>query len=457
MRGARELEVGCVVAFYFSSTPSTTGHVLRLLNPRPARRARTPLPVLQLRLIARDARPPHSSEHNGVSDERSAESRVLPLIGLIYDAFLQPSRWSVFLSALAAELGEPAIVLNIELPNLPASQKTYRTHSDDHFGKVFAELAMSGEVPWPLAKLAEYDRFVRSDEFLSEEELGKTKFYREYMKPQGLICAGQVGHVMSAIGERPLAALGIYRREGGRAIEEPDIVMLDLLVPHLRRGYAIYTELRDTRHRRDIIAEAVDRFSMGVLFIDRDLQVVDSNRAGERIAMQNDGLAIIDGVPQATEPSSAIGFASLIEQAVTRGLGSSIAGSIFSIDRPSGRRPYEVHVSTLLSASATGQPRQAVAAVFIADAQDQQLRMPDVLATLYNLTHAEADLASLLCAGKSIDEAATAREITRNTARAQLKAVFSKTGVKRQTDLVRLLTASVAALENPSSDEPPKD
>ena len=38
------------------------------------------------------------------------------------------------------------------------------------------------------------------------------------------------------------------------------------------------------------------------------------------------------------------------------------------------------------------------------------------------------------------------KRIRRNTARAHLRAIFSKTGVRRQTELVRILLNSVAPL-----------
>ena len=110
-------------------------------------------------------------------------------------------------------------------------------------------------------------------------------------------------------------------------------------------------------------------------------------------------------------------------------------------------------VVALLGAPLVTQSKRPVAAVFIADPEDQHLRMPHALATLYNLTGAESDLAVLLSAGHSIEEAANARNVTASTVRSQLKKVFVKTGVSRQTDLVRLLTASVAALERDQTQE----
>jgi DNA-binding CsgD family transcriptional regulator len=64
---------------------------------------------------------------------------------------------------------------------------------------------------------------------------------------------------------------------------------------------------------------------------------------------------------------------------------------------------------------------------------------PSLLAKLFGLTSAEAKLASLIAEGISVEKAAEALEISRETARNQLKAVFAKTATHRQSELVALL------------------
>jgi DNA-binding CsgD family transcriptional regulator len=67
---------------------------------------------------------------------------------------------------------------------------------------------------------------------------------------------------------------------------------------------------------------------------------------------------------------------------------------------------------------------------------------------LFQLTPAETSLAIQLANGLSLEEAAEALNIRRNTARAHLRSIFSKTGVRRQTELVRIFLNSVAWLGN---------
>jgi DNA-binding CsgD family transcriptional regulator len=61
------------------------------------------------------------------------------------------------------------------------------------------------------------------------------------------------------------------------------------------------------------------------------------------------------------------------------------------------------------------------------------------------LTPAEARLAAALADGTALKEAAAALGVTYTTARTQLRNIFSKTGVHRQGELVRLLGNIVLA------------
>ena len=85
--------------------------------------------------------------------------------------------------------------------------------------------------------------------------------------------------------------------------------------------------------------------------------------------------------------------------------------------------------------------------IFITDPEAQSEAPAEVLQSLYGLTPAEAKLAALLAQGKSLTEAATELHVTQNTARTHLKHIFQKTGVNRQSELVKLILNSPASLK----------
>lgn len=62
-----------------------------------------------------------------------------------------------------------------------------------------------------------------------------------------------------------------------------------------------------------------------------------------------------------------------------------------------------------------------------------------LLKRLFDLTDAEANLATSLVAGDGLESVATDLGISRNTVKSQLQSVFQKTQTQRQAQLVSLL------------------
>jgi DNA-binding CsgD family transcriptional regulator len=87
--------------------------------------------------------------------------------------------------------------------------------------------------------------------------------------------------------------------------------------------------------------------------------------------------------------------------------------------------------------------------VYCRDAVGQPLLSTAITRQVFGFTPSESALAMELANGLSLEDAAISLGIRRNTARAHLRAIFSKTGVRRQTELVRLILNSVVTLGRP--------
>jgi DNA-binding CsgD family transcriptional regulator len=124
-------------------------------------------------------------------------------------------------------------------------------------------------------------------------------------------------------------------------------------------------------------------------------------------------------------------------------------GAVLSISRPSMRRPYSVLVAPLTQARDStngliGETRPC-AIVLLSDPEHEPCYPAALLAQRYQLTAAEARLACAMLSGSSLRDAADQFGVAIGTARNQLKQIFAKTDVKRQAELVRLLTTDLAA------------
>jgi DNA-binding CsgD family transcriptional regulator len=85
-------------------------------------------------------------------------------------------------------------------------------------------------------------------------------------------------------------------------------------------------------------------------------------------------------------------------------------------------------------------------AIFLRDTEGRVDPPVRLAQELFHLTPAETALAIQLANGLSLEDASEVLNIRRNTARAHLRSIFSKTGVRRQTELVRIFLNSVAWL-----------
>jgi DNA-binding CsgD family transcriptional regulator len=84
----------------------------------------------------------------------------------------------------------------------------------------------------------------------------------------------------------------------------------------------------------------------------------------------------------------------------------------------------------------------AVAAVFISGTPNEK-DAADTMAAAFGLTAAETRVLASLLGGHTLGETAAVLEIAGTTAKTHLDNIFSKTGVSRQADLMRIGTGLI--------------
>ena len=84
-----------------------------------------------------------------------------------------------------------------------------------------------------------------------------------------------------------------------------------------------------------------------------------------------------------------------------------------------------------------GDKKQAL--MIISDPSSEHQNLQHILSIVFDLTASEANLAAALANGHSLSDYARNARIQVDTARSQLKAIFSKTHTHRQAELVALV------------------
>jgi DNA-binding NarL/FixJ family response regulator len=106
--------------------------------------------------------------------------------------------------------------------------------------------------------------------------------------------------------------------------------------------------------------------------------------------------------------------------------------------RSGSNEVHEVNVAPLQASGDGASLAQPLALVVIARPRPDAERIARRVRRLYGLTEAEARVVAALTLGETVEQIATAHGVRVSTVRAQVRAIFEKMGVHRQTDLVRV-------------------
>jgi DNA-binding CsgD family transcriptional regulator len=374
--------------------------------------------------------------------------RVLTeLIGSVYDAAGDSALWEAFLGRLAqtSRAESAALVIHETGPKSHTLAASWMV--DPEVPRLYQRHYGSVDV-WALRGRSKPPGYVCTSESLCmPQELASTEIYNDFLVRYGIV-HGMFGLVENTTSQR-WGSVSLYRGLSSKEFQTSDLETLKFLIPHIRRAFMLHFRFSELKARTDGIETALNMLAAGVIFVGGAAEIILMNTRAEKLLQRRDGLLTVGG-----RLSAAVNVEAERLEAVVSGfahpnrVGLSAGGTIL-ISRKAGR-PLSVTVAPLRNFSVgLGQPPAAV--LFISD-PDQNLELPaDLLQRCYGLTSAEARLTMILLEGHSLKEAADLCGVSQNTAKTQLKSVFSKTHVQRQSELVRLLLTGACQLRGSSS------
>lgn len=360
-----------------------------------------------------------------------ALSRILEAL---YEAPMSSSRWEEFLKLTAeAMAGEAGALIFHDATNAqslvarqwnldPESTRRY----EEHYGKIDI---------WRQRVTTANDWLGTSERFVPFHELEATEFYNDLLLPYG-IPHGAFGMVER--GPARVANISIYRGSHAGPFAESDLELIRFLRPHIKRAYRIHTDLGATRAERIGLHAVLDSLCHGVILLGVQGVVVTMNRAAEAILRTNGGLRVHGGKLCAASPSESDRLQKLIGEALrTADNSGQEAGGAISISR------YDLLALQVMVSPIRGMNLEELApvkvVVFVHDPAQRIRPANQTLRALFGLTPAESRLALLLADGRALAEAAEIVGVSRSTVKSQLASIYSKTGTRRQVQLVRLL------------------
>jgi DNA-binding CsgD family transcriptional regulator len=364
------------------------------------------------------------------------------LIGTIYQGMVENVPWSGFLWQLRGLLGANWVTLILRPPSgsIPAriinAGPTGVTIAEGQWTS-FNVFAIDPMIDLPIGRMMTVEEMIGDTNWLTCE------FYKLFVAPYDIrYLMGTDIHTDEGVDCR----LRICRPVSSRPFGPEDKSVCEFFLPHLRRAVQLHTRLDAIDSERKLFAATVDRMLVGTVILDEEGRIFRTNTVAEAILAEDDGLRLAGGALEATYGSEDKELQRLIKHAL-EGIASTAeaVGQAMSITRPSGRGKLGIAIRTNpMNELSEGRHWPAVT-VFMRDPDRKSQGSVDTLRNLYGLTPAEALLSLQLAEGLTLDEAADQLNIRKNTARAHLRSIFSKTGVTRQTSLVSLLLNSITS------------
>jgi DNA-binding CsgD family transcriptional regulator len=266
-----------------------------------------------------------------------------------------------------------------------------------------------------------------------------SEIYVDWMKPNGIY---HVGGAQFVDNDSHKAGIAILRDEKAGVWEEGELRVINEILPHLRRALNIHSEFTHLRLKQDALLKGLDRLVIGLILYDNNARSVYINPTAQAIIDGHPAMQLQDGELILTNPEDEKNLRKTIIQTAAIDPDDSWKQSVaIGITHPDVEAPLPILVTPMHAHLITSDLdyEGAQVAVFLSDPNLQQPISIDNLVSVYGLTPSEAQVAISLANGHSIDEIAESSHHSAHTIRSQLKSVFRKTGVSRQSELIKLL------------------
>ncbi len=365
------------------------------------------------------------------------------ILGEIYEGITETPPWKSAIEQLRNVLDAAHVTLMLRPPSAESTGVMINA------GDVNEEATASYETHFfaidPFVGLPEGE-VISAEDLLGKDKWLESTMYKEYLSHLG------IRHLLGAdicTDDGIECRLRVTRSPEGKKFSPLDINLVKVILPHFKRSIQLHAKLDYLECERQLFTGTLNQMLLGIVSIDQHGNIIEMNPEAQRILDEKDGLAITSKGITASKRSENQDLQKLIQDAVAGGItdsGPSVVEAM-SITREFDRSRLGIVVRTVPMGEWSEGARRPAAVIFLRDPDYNSAEpVQEVVQRVFGLTRMEAALAVHLARGYTLDEAAELLNVRRNTARTHLRSIFGKTGVSRQTMLVRLLLKSVISL-----------
>ena len=297
----------------------------------------------------------------------------------------------------------------------------------------------------PRARLLPHAELVHVSKLFTDEERRASRTYNEAL-PLAVSQNSLNVRLDGPDGCRIAMALG--DPVGRNGWEGGQIETIQRLLPHIRQTVRVRQSLYNAEAYGASLVQLVGDSVIGVIQLDRRGGLLQMNDRARALVRQGDGLFDRGGHLHARLPAD--------ESRLQRLLASALPAHKFT--RASGsmtvRRTRRATRLTLHVLPATGHPLGydlwRIAAIVLIIEPGQCSRVDSgLVASMLGLTPAEGRVGALLADGHTVRRIALMTGTKESSIRSHMKRIYSKLGISRQADLVRLVLSVTGPVPSP--------
>lgn len=231
------------------------------------------------------------------------------------------------------------------------------------------------------------------------------------------------------------------RGTGDLPVRPEEIAELDRLRAHIARATRRTPFWEPAGATVETAARVLDHFTYPMFLVDAHLRIRSRNVASDVSLAPEGYLEQRDGVLACRDNECDPVLARCVHALLGDGPGRApgLAVRRFARIARADGSPIGLYAIALRPHSSEASAAEPLAMLVFHDPQVQKPIDPAIVAEMFGLSPAESKVAAILAMGRGPDEIAVAGGISVATVRAQIKAIFAKTGVSRQSELVALL------------------
>jgi DNA-binding CsgD family transcriptional regulator len=309
---------------------------------------------------------------------------------------------------------------------------------DPRYQQMYFETYARLDPFFPAVAFIEVGEVFSGGDIIPYEEFRKTRYYREWVRPQGYIDTIAVNLERTATAASSFVVLRSHRQG---IVDAEARRRFGLVAPHVRRAASIGKTLDFRNALSTAFSTTFDGLAAAVFLVAADGHVVYRNAKARSLLEAGQILREPGGRLSAADETADHALRAAMAAAVDGGEGQdvkTIAVPLVAKDA-AGWVAHLLPLGSGLRRGAVGG--QAAAALFVGQTTLASTQPLEAAAKRYGLTPSELRVLAAVTQTGSIAALATRLGISRATVKTHLNHLLAKTGTRRQADLLRLLAS----------------